>query len=356
MILSSKKSVMLWILGPILILFLISVIAGWIVSAPVYRGEVSDHFDGKVFLNEGGIRAKGLSDVLKWVRSRKREPWQESQGLKAGMPPKTAVSEGIRITFINHSTFLIQTAGYNILTDPIWSQRTSPVQFAGPSRMRPPGIKFEDLPSIDYVLISHNHYDHLDVATMKRLIKAYDPIVISPLGVGGFIEKIGTKKVHDLDWWQNYSIEKDLSISCVQAQHFSGRGMFDRDATLWCGYIIHSGQDNIYFAGDTGYGEFFERIQEQYGAMRVSLIPIGAYLPRWFMSPIHISPKEAVQVHLDVRSELSIAMHFGTFPLADDGKQRPIIDLESALREYDLGQEAFIVPVEGRPIDIVSEK
>jgi L-ascorbate metabolism protein UlaG (beta-lactamase superfamily) len=255
--------------------------------------------------------------------------------------------EDIRITFVNHSTFLIRHKGINIITDPIWSERTSPFQWAGPKRMRPPGIRFEDLPKIDYVLISHNHYDHLDINTMLRVWKEHEPMVICPLGVGAFLNNHGISNTIDLDWWQ--TIQKaDFRFHCVPAQHFSGRGMFDRDATLWAGYVIESGQRKIYFAGDTGYDqEMFSEIGKRFDTIDISLIPIGAYKPQWFMSPIHVSPEEAVFIHRDVNSQKSLAMHFGTFPLADDGQKEPQNDLETALKKHQLNPETFVVPREG---------
>ena len=242
----------------------------------------------------------------------------------------------------NHSTFLIQTQGLNILTDPIWSERTSPVQFAGPKRFVPPGIRWEDLPPIDVVIISHNHYDHLDVNTIKALARDPKASYYVTLGLSANLQELGVEKTYDLDWWEEIKLDENTTLACVPAQHFSGRGTYDRDKTLWAGFVIQSPAGNIYFAGDTGYGGFFKDIGEKYGPFRLSIIPIGAYKPYWFMSPIHISPEEAVQVHQDVRSDFSIAMHFGTFPLADDGRDDPVTDLEAALEKHNLNKAQFI--------------
>lgn len=340
----------IWFLGFIIFALLIFNGVGFLISAPRYQGEMTDHFNGKIFMNPGDVKAKGLKDVIKWATNRNRQPWRTLTNVKPGLKPASKVVEGIKITFVNHSTFLIQVAGLNILTDPIWSDRTSPVQFAGPKRVRPPGILFEDLPHIHYVLVSHNHYDHLDVTTMKKLIKHHDPEIFTPLGVAKFVEKLGSVKVIDLDWWNEWEMVHELRIASVPAQHFSGRGTYDRDATLWCGYIIMHGEHNIYFVGDTGYGDFFKDIKKVYGSMKVSLIPIGAYLPNWFMSPIHISPEEAVKVHKDVQSETSVAMHFGTFPLADDGQEQPAKDLKIAIQKAELDETSFKVMREGESI------
>ena len=323
-------------------------LGGYFFSAPKYRGPVSDHFNGKTFINPDNVKAKGLGDVIRWATNRKPEPWTEHTGMNYGEKPTERNVDGIRITFVNHSTFLIQVDSVNILTDPVWSERCSPLSFVGPKRMRPPGILFEDLPPIDVVILSHNHYDHLDESTMKKLIKTHDPQIITPLGVGAFIKHLGSGHTHDMDWWEQTELSSGIPIVAVPAQHFSGRGTFDRDATLWCGYVIKSRAGNIYFAGDSGYGDFFKTIGKEFGEMAVSLIPIGAYLPQWFMSPIHISPEEAVQVHKDVNSKITLGMHFGTFPLADDGPERPKTDLKKALKEAGIDPGEFIIPFEGK--------
>ncbi|MDZ7606155.1 MAG: MBL fold metallo-hydrolase [Cyclobacteriaceae bacterium] len=344
----NARKIMIWIFITLIAVILMFNFGGYYFSAPKYHGPVSDHFNGKTFINPGHVKAKGLRDVIRWASNRSPGPWTEIKEVKYGEKPVARNDDGIRITFVNHSTFLIQVDGVNILTDPIWSERTSPVSFAGPKRMRPPGIRFEDLPPIDAVILSHNHYDHLDVPTMKKLIKTHDPEIITPLGVGAFIKQMGSGRTRDMDWWEEATLPSNLPIVAVPAQHFSGRGTFDRDATLWCGYVIKSKSGNVYFAGDSGYGEFFKTIGERYGEMAISLIPIGAYLPQWFMSPIHISPEEAVQVHKDVRSRISLGMHFGTFPLADDGQEQPQSDLQKALNNAGLTQSEFIAPAEGK--------
>jgi len=344
------KKMILWFLAIIFFVLITFNLVGFMVSAPKYKGPISDHFNGKTFINLGNVKAKGFKDLLKWASTRDKDPWLEEKNVKFGEQPDETIESGVKLTFVNHSTFLIQTEGLNILTDPIWSERTSPVSFTGPKRMRPPGIKFDDLPNIDLVIISHNHYDHLDVPTLKRLIKKYNPKIITPLGVGKFIENLGAKDIVDMDWWQESGVSENITIACVPAQHFSGRGTFDRDATLWCGYVIKNAGGNIYFAGDTGYGSFFKKIGKKYPNTRISLIPIGAYLPKWFMSPIHISPEEAVQVHKDIGSEVSISMHFGTFPLADDGLHRPVKDLKRALANEGIEDKSFRVMEEGESL------
>jgi L-ascorbate metabolism protein UlaG (beta-lactamase superfamily) len=318
----------------------------YFISAPRYKGPVSGHFNGKQFINPGGVKAKGLPDVFKWATQRKPGKWEPNPGAAYGERPPAEVTQGIRITFVNHSTFLIQFGGMNILTDPVWSERTSPFTFAGPKRMRPPGIRFEDLPRIDVVLLSHNHYDHLDIRTVVKINERFHPQFVQPLGVGEYLEENGIVVRADLDWWTSTTIDP-ITIHAVPAQHFSGRGTFDRDATLWCGYVINSKEGNIYFAGDSGYNpNTFKEIGNKFH-LDLSIIPIGAYKPQWFMSPIHCSPEEAVQIHLDLKTKQSVASHFGTFPLADDGLTDPVDELRDTLRKRGVPGKDFVVLQEG---------
>jgi L-ascorbate metabolism protein UlaG (beta-lactamase superfamily) len=319
-----------------------------LISAPRYKGIASDHFDGKRFFNPHGQSAKGLADVFKWLINRKKVDWKEDTNEGYGKHPLSHYNEGIRITFVNHSTFLIQVDGLNILTDPIWSERASPFSWVGPKRRQTPGIKFEDLPRIHVILLSHNHYDHLDLPTLRVLFGGHHPAIITPLGVKAFLDKKGISGSTDLDWWNQLSLSDTIKVQAVPALHFSGRGGLDRDATLWCGYILYTRFGKIYFAGDTGYHEqSFKEIGERIGAIRLSLLPIGAYKPSWFMSPIHTSPEEAVKIHLNIKSQQSIASHFGTFPLADEGRSEPVQELLQALKKYNLAENDFLALKEG---------
>lgn len=343
------KKMFIWIGGGLVFFIIASFAVGWIISAPAYRGPESDHFNGDQFVNINQVKAKGFADVIKWMMQRDKKSWEPRPDLPPGAPPAQN-SEKLKITFVNHSTFLIQWRGKNILTDPIWSERTSPVAFAGPKRMRPPGIRFEDLPAIDLVIISHNHYDHLDLPTVEKIEKLFQPEFIVPLGVDLLLKKKGFKHVKAMDWWQEDNFS-ELTIACVPAQHFSGRGMADRDQTLWAGYMIMHNQQKLYFVGDTGYGPFFQQIKEKYAPIDVALTPIGAYQPKWFMSPIHMSPAEAVNVHRELKIGTSLAMHYGTFPLADDGREDPITDLQKALQEQQVSSDSFVLLKEGEHWD-----
>lgn len=339
-----------WFFAVIIILFIATCIVDYIIKAPGYKGSPSGHFDGLTFSNPSKIKGRGFLDILKWSLNKEPGPWvkRTDKHLASGGPAEPDAENGeISITFVNHATFLIQVHGMNILTDPIWSKRASPFQWIGPKRMRPPGIRFEDLPEIDVVLISHNHYDHLDIHTAKRLKDRFEPLFITPLGVTKYLHEHNIRNTAELDWWMDHPLSNGITVSGVPAQHFSGRGLSDRDKTLWCGYVLQTPAGNIYFAGDTGYDGFFTKIGEQFSPVDIALIPIGAYRPRWFMVPIHVDPEEAVQIHKDVRAGTSIGMHFGTFPLADDGMEEPLSDLAKARKKYGLSKDQFTVLAEG---------
>jgi len=345
--------ILLILLIIIILFFLGIIILGWIFSVPVYRGPISDHFDGKKFLNPGGVQPMGFKDLYKWFRMRQRGEWTELKDVPYGPTPASKVEgDSIVVTFINHSTFLIQTLGLNILTDPVWSEWASPIPFSGPKRMRPPGIRFEDLPEIDIILLTHNHYDHLDIRTMKKLSAEYAPKIFCPLGVGRYLDRKGIGNITEMDWWDEIGIDTGLSLICTPAQHFSGRGMYDRDRTLWSGFALMTAEGSIYYSGDTGYGDFFEEIAKRISPIRLSFLPIGAYKPAWFMSPIHTSPEDAVKIHQIIKSPKTIGMHYGTFPLADDGMEEPVIALKEAMEREGVPLEDFIAIEEGRVIKI----
>ncbi len=221
----------------------------------------------------------------------------------------------------------------NILTDPVWSYRVSPVTWAGPRRHRAPGIRFEDLPPIDVVAVSHNHYDHMDVATLRRLRDVHAPLILVGLGNSAFLEREGLSGTRDLDWWESVDLGQGVRATSVPARHFSARGPGDRDRALWTGYVFSGETGSAYFAGDTGYGSHFAEIGKRLGPIDVALLPIGAFRPRWFMSPVHIDPQEAIQAHRDLGASVSIPMHYGTFPLGDDAETEPLEVLRQAMEE-----------------------
>jgi L-ascorbate metabolism protein UlaG (beta-lactamase superfamily) len=224
------------------------------------------------------------------------------------------------ITFIGHSTFLIQTRAGSVLTDPMYSERAGPWNLVGPKRVRRPAVAFEDLPPIAAVLLSHNHYDHCDLPTLRRLAKTFNPLVVTPLGNGALVRSAGITRVEELDWWQSAAA---LPVTLTPARHFSARTPFNRNQALWGGFVLVADGCRIYFAGDTGYASFFPAISQRLGPIDLALLPIGAYEPRWFMQPVHMNPAEAVQAHIDLGAAQSIGMHFGTFRLTTEGVNDP---------------------------------
>lgn len=302
------------------------------LSAPRYRGQITDHFDGRKFHNLEGPERRGFLDFLRWKFTGSRGEWSKWTDSQPGARPPVRVNgQKLKITFINHATVLIQTGGLNILTDPIWSDRAGPFTWAGPKRRRSPGIRFEDLPPIDVVLLSHNHYDHLDIRSLIRLKKKHEPRFVAGLGNPALLQSHEITDVKELDWWDKIEVSDHVIVTCVPAQHFSGRSLSDLDGTLWCGFVIQAPAGNVYFAGDTAMGGHFKQIKERFREFRLALLPIGAYLPGWFMHPVHLSPAEAVNVHYLLQPEASVAIHFGTFALGDDGEVEPVRDLQKAL-------------------------
>lgn len=322
-------------------------------GGPPYRGPVSDHFDGERFVNRDGVRSSGFLRFMEWQRLRQRVEWPDWVESTPGPPPPRRVEgDALRVTVVNHATALIQTAGLNILTDPIWSHRCSPVSWVGPARVRAPGIRFDDLPPIDVVLISHNHYDHLDVPTLRRLVERDRPRIYAGLGTGALFEAEGIDGGVDLDWWQSVALGAGVKLWAVPAAHFSGRGLEDRDTVLWGGFVVQGPGGPVYFAGDTGWGSHYAEIRRRFGPIRLALLPIGAYRPQWFMRPVHISPAEAVAAHRVLEAGLSVGIHFGTFPLADEGIDEPVYDLGLARSAAGVEPAAFVAPVFGRGIEV----
>jgi L-ascorbate metabolism protein UlaG (beta-lactamase superfamily) len=257
----------------------------------------------------------------------------------------------LRATLVNHSTVLLQQHGSNILTDPVWSECVSPVSWLGPRRRRSPGVQWEDLPTIHLVLLSHNHYDHLDLPSLRLLAARRESQFIAPLGLAAWLESLGIGPARELDWGDSIAL-RGLIIHCVPALHFSARGPFDRNKTLWCGYVIESAGGILYFAGDTAYGDHFAAIRERFGAPRMALLPIGAYQPRWMMSAVHMSPDEAVEAHQTLGAQMAVAIHHGTFQLADDAIDTPAAALRESLRRREAGGEPFRVLRNGESVHL----
>ena len=311
------------------------------------KSSVTKHYDGKRFYNPHASQAPGLLNALRWKLTSRPEPSPAFlSDVEPALLPARVDGSGVRATLVNHSTVVLQQQGCNILTDPIWSERASPFTWAGPRRRRKPGIAWENLPCIDIVLISHNHYDHLDLPTLQRLAARAESTFIVPVGVARLFRAKNIGPVHELDWGQSLTAG-GLNIHSVPALHFSSRGVFDRNRTLWCGYVIECRDQIVYFAGDTGFGSHFAGIREKFGPPHLALLPIGAYRPRWFMSPVHMGPDEAVRAHHILGAGTSIAIHHGTFQLADEGIDVPQKELGACLRD-----ESFLVLQNGQSAHI----
>jgi L-ascorbate metabolism protein UlaG (beta-lactamase superfamily) len=299
---------------------------------------VSDHFDGRRFFNPNGANGQPFWRVPSLLLT-PRTRWPSEVPVEPRRPPAPGPGETV-VTFIGHATLLIQAAGTNLLIDPMYSERASPVSFAGPRRARAPGVRFDDLPPISLVLLSHNHYDHCDLGTLTLLEQRSHPPAVTPLGNGRLLRKAGFRRVEERDWWETANTAP-LPITVTPAQHFSARGPLDRNRALWGGFLIEAGGLRILHAGDSGYGPHFREIAARLGPIDLALLPIGAYEPRWFMKDIHMNPAEAVQAHLDLAAGQSIGMHYGTFQLTPEGIDEPVRDLAKALRERGVPAERF---------------
>ncbi|HEY7773960.1 MAG TPA: MBL fold metallo-hydrolase [Marinagarivorans sp.] len=302
----------------------------------------SDNFQAGKFQNLEPIEAKSLWGFIKARMTTDWAKWPKDVIINEGAPPPTSLNgSNARITFINHATVLIQVAGLNIITDPHFTERCSPLSFAGPKRVHKPGIAFHNLPKIDAVLISHDHYDHLDLATIEKLVHRDAPVIFAGLGVKRHLEQ--DAKVIEMDWWDQKALSDNVAIHFAEVQHFSGRGLWDKNTTLWGGFVIEvRGKTKIYFGGDSGYGGHYHRTYDRFGPMDLALIPIGAYAPRDFMAPVHLDPAQAVQAHKDLHAKQSIGIHFGTFQLTAEQIDEPERLLKSARAEQQLGEDEFI--------------
>jgi L-ascorbate metabolism protein UlaG (beta-lactamase superfamily) len=302
----------------------------------------SDHFDGERFFNPHAPHARTVDDVRRWRKTRQKQPWPKQVTDPPQSPPGRAAHDSIAVTFIGHSTFLVQVGGICVLTDPIWSKRCSPVSFAGPRRARPPGQSLDALPSVDLLLVSHNHYDHMDLPTLRQVRKRWSPPAVSGLANARHLAKAGIRSAVELDWWQTTELA-GARITYVPAQHFSARTLYDRNRSLWGGFVIEACGAVVYFAGDTAYCPHFEEIGRRFPRIDLALLPIGAYEPRWFMSRHHVNPEEAVRAFLDLGARRGIGMHFGTFQLTDEAIDAPVEALREARERLGVAESAFDV-------------
>jgi N-acyl-phosphatidylethanolamine-hydrolysing phospholipase D len=321
---------------------------------------------------------KSQAEFLRWQLARMRDglpkPPEKPTPVVAADMKFVSANQGAEqepaITWIGHATMLVQMGGLNILTDPIFSQRASPVQFAGPKRYQPPGIALKDLPRIDVVLLSHNHYDHLDTASVKALNQQSGgaPLFIVPLGVKKWFAAEGITNVQQMDWWDKQTVKTatgQVDVHFTPVQHWSARSLGDRRATLWGGYALFAPDFHAYFSGDSGYSKDFSDTRERFASLQteqlgggfdMALIAVGAYEPRWFMKEQHVNPEEAVQIHLDLRAKRSVGIHWGTFDLTDESLDQPPKDLAAARAAKKLPQEAFDVMAIGQTLKLPRRK
>ncbi|MDB6094717.1 MAG: beta-lactamase [Verrucomicrobia bacterium] len=313
----------------------------------------SDHFNGKTFFNPGVRADRGLLDVLKWQLTSKRATWPKWIEIASATPPPPPRDDSVAVTWVNHATFLLQTSKGSLLTDPVFSERVSPFQWLGPKRVHAPGIAFEALPKINVVLLSHDHYDHCDVSSLRRLAREHQPTFIAPLGHRKLLEDCGAKEIVELDWWEMHRPWPEARITLTPSQHWSRRTLGGKNRRLWGGYALTLAGRRIWFVGDSGYtaGKFAE-VRRRFGAPDLALIPIGAYEPRWFMRPAHMDPEEAVRAHREVGAKQSIAMHWGTFQLTDEAREAPVHALEKAKADAGLKPGEFRVLTPGETVRI----
>ncbi|USI71491.1 MBL fold metallo-hydrolase [Sphingomonas morindae] len=316
---------------------------------PYYSGPPSDHFDGARFFNPGQPTTdRGLRDILRWQRGRQAVAWPRQVPIVPARPePRLA---GLRVTMVGHATLLIQVDGLNLLTDPVWSARASPFRFAGPKRVTAPGIAFDDLPPIDAVLLSHNHYDHLDIATLRRLHARHAPLMVMPLGNDAIVRAaVPGARLLTGDWHDRLRLGPAAEVTLTRANHWSARGLRDRRMALWAGFWLHSRSASLWFAGDTGYGDgtIFPAMRARFGSPDVALIPIGAYEPRWFMAAQHVDPAEAVRIFEAVGARRALGIHWGCFRLTDEAREAPVAALAEALAAADIAPDRFVAAVAG---------
>lgn len=310
-----------------------------------YSGPASGHFDGTVFFNPQGRPPAGFSDLIRWQFGGGATEWPAEwpSPFPQARPEQRVGGDRLRVTMVGHATLLIQTAGVNILTDPVWSERASPFSFAGPRRVNPPGIAFEDLPPIDLVLLSHNHYDHLDLATLARLHAGHDPLVIAPLGNDTIVRAaVPDMRVAAHDWG-DAAASGPLTVHVEPTHHWSARGMNDRRMALWASFTVDGPAGRVYVVGDTGFhdGINYRAAAEKHGGFRLALLPIGAYEPRWFMESQHQNPQEAVEGMLLANAAFVAGHHWGTFRLTDEPIEEPRRHLGAALDARGVARERF---------------
>lgn len=327
---------------------------------PDFDYALTDHSDHHGFFNSNeATRSDNVHRSMamyEWLLFRKPAKWPLIEPLFTPVDtPQLRPDANLddwKVWFVGHATVLIQIGQFNFLTDPVWAERASPLRRFGPKRVRAAGIALNDLPRIDAVLLSHNHYDHLDLASLEWLHQRDHMPIYTGLANACYFPEYMT--VIEMDWWEKIPFPADnrLSIAYTPAQHFSGRGLKDRNKALWGGLSILTPTEHCFFAGDTGYSQHFEQIKQTYGAPRLALLPIGAYEPRHMMRSVHMNPADAVQAHIDLQAKQSLSIHYRTFQLTDEAMNQPLIELSTALTQAQITDESFFNLIEGYGRDV----
>lgn len=318
--------------GRIAIVVGVAVVAACTAAVlPNYRGPRTDHFDGRHFFNEEPFEEQQPSELVRWQLSRHRGRWPDSAAIAAPAPPRRVGGGVMRVTMVNHATVLLQMDSLNILTDPVWSRSVGIEGQLGVRRHRPPGIAFDSLPPIDVVLLSHDHYDHMDIPSLLRLQRRYHPRIITGLGNPAYLASQGVQGAEQLDWWQAATLKEGVRVTAVPARHWSGRSLSDRYERLWEGFVIEGARDTVYFAGDTGWGRLYRELHARWSRFTLALLPVSPFRPRWYMARKHLSPDDAVRAAIATRSAMVIPIHWGTFELGDDGESEAVDTLRAAV-------------------------
>ncbi len=322
---------------------------------PYYEGPESGHFDGLRFHLGPNTRDKSQRDLLAWRFGGEAAQWPASfPSLQRDTPPPRVDGDALRVSYVGHASVLIQTHGVNLLIDPVWAERASPVTFAGPKRVNDPGILLDDLPSLDAVLVTHNHYDHLDVATLSSLARGKAKRFITPLGNDSIMSDYDAAiRAEAHDWGARIEVGRGVFVNFAPCYHWSARGVLDRRMALWTAFVIETPSGNIYHVGDTGFGDgaFFKQMNDTYGRFRLAILPIGAYAPRWFMRDQHVDPEESLQIMQIVGADRAMAHHWGTFQLTDEPIEEPPQKLRAALDRAGVTHDRFAVIRPGQALE-----
>ena len=310
-----------------------------------YSGSVSDHFDGRRFYVPGAPSTdKTLVDLWRWRWQSTRSKWPTQVPARNGVRPEQR-TQGLTVTHVGHASVLLQWHQYNVLVDPVWSDRASPVPWFGPRRYNAPGIRLEDLPPIDVILLTHNHFDHLDLRTLRHLVKQHNPVILTPLGNDTLLRKsIADVRVRVGEWWSEHSLLPELQVVIVPAFHWSSRSGFDRRMALWGGFVLRAAGTTIYCAGDTAYadGSIFREIASRFPDIDLALLSIGAYDPRWFMRTQHADPEEALEIAALLHTRAALGIHWGTFQLTNEPWDEPAHRFADGVIQRGWDQRCFL--------------